>query len=148
MNLSIHSALAMALVGAIAIGPKAATAADAPIRTAGYVHVTGTPAPTTPLNLPMQISSSVQLPVHVTGSVGATPVGFHHHRAFYYGPRYAYRPYYAPYAAYRPFYYAPRPYVYGGYYPPYWGGYYRGPGFYGGPAFYGGFGGYRGGYYW
>ncbi|MBI3836447.1 MAG: hypothetical protein HY288_00760, partial [Planctomycetia bacterium] len=62
--------------------------------------------------------------------VPVTTVGFHHHHAAFYGPRYVYRPYYAPYVAYRPYYY-PRPYVYGGFYGPYGGGYFGGPAFYG-----------------
>ena len=150
MRLRISSSLTMALLGLVAIGLQGATAADATIRTAGYTHASGTPAPTSSLNLPMQISSSVQLPVHVNGSVPATTVGFHHRHAAFYGPRYAYRPYYAPYVAYRPYYYAPRPYVYGGFYPPYLGGNFGGPAYYGGPAVYGGgyWGGYPGAYRW
>jgi hypothetical protein len=150
MKLTIASALTVALLGLAAIGPETGAAAEVTIRTAGYTHFSATPAPTTPLNLPMQISSSVQLPIHVTGSVPTTTVGFHHRHAGFYGPRYVYRPYYAPYVAYRPYYYSPRPYVYGGFYPPNWGGYYGGPAFYRGPAAYGGgyWGGYPGGYHW
>jgi hypothetical protein len=54
--------------------------------------------------------------------------------------RYAYRPYYGPYAynAYRPYYggvYYRRPYVYGAYYPPYYGNPYYGGYYYGGPYY-------------
>ncbi len=150
MKSRIPIALAVALLGLVAIGANTAAAADATIRTAGYTYISGTPAPTTSLNLPMQISSSLQLPVHVTGSLPATTVGFHHRRyAAYYGPRYVYRPYYAPYVAYRPYVY-PRPYVYGGFYAPYGGGFYGAPPFYGGPAVYGReyWGAYPGSYHW
>jgi hypothetical protein len=143
MRFGISIALIVALLGIASVG--AVSAADVPVRTAGYTYVTGTPAPTTSLNLPLQTSSSLQLPVQVTSNAPVTTVGFHHRYGAYYGPRYAYRPYYAPYVVARP-YYPPRPYV--GFYAPYVG-VYGGPAFYRGPAVYGrGYWGGYPGYYW
>ena len=153
MKSRIPSALAVALLGLVAVGPKTAAALDTTIRNAGYTFANGTaPAPATSLNLPMQIPNSVKLPVHVTGSLPATTVGFHHRHA-YYGPSYAYGAYYSPYVAFRPYYY-PRPYVYTGFYPPY--SFYGAPGAYLGPSFYetpaaygrGYWGAYPGCYHW
>src|SRR5207237_55690 len=121
------SALMVALLGLMVRRP--AIAADVTFRTAGYTYATGTPPPTTSLNLPIQISSSLELPLQVTTSAPLTTVGYYRRYGAYYGPRYAYRPYYAPYRAYRPYYY-PQPYV--GFYTPY-GGVYTGPTYYRGP---------------
>jgi hypothetical protein len=105
-----------------------AMAADVAVRPAVYTRTTATPAPTTTLDLPMQIPTTLNSPVQVTGNPTITTVGW---RRYGYYPAYgayrpyygAYRPYYRPYYAYRPYYY-PAPYR--AYYAPY-GAYYGGP---------------------
>lgn len=142
MKRPLSAKLVAALLGLLAIPSGMAMAADATIRPAVYTHGTGTPAPTTTLDLPMQIPSTLNLPTQISNTPAVTTVGWRH---------YGYRPYYAPYAAHRPYVVAPyvayRPYYYpapyygyaAGVYPGYGAAYYRGPG----PYY-----GYRGRYGW
>ena len=93
-------------------------AADVAVQPAGYTLQTGTPAPTSTLDLPVQIPATAVSPMQVTDGSNVMTVGWRRPYRAYYGPGY-YRPYYRPYY-YRPY----RPYYGYGYYGPGYGYYY------------------------